>query len=861
MKKLLYVLLGLVILLAAGFFWIKQKHSPTYSGELKLAGLSAPVDVRFDNFGVPHIEASSAEDAYQALGYIHAMDRLFQMEMMRRVGTGTLAELLGPGLVNIDKFFRTLGIPQHAKWSTETWMSKEQLADKEMLNNNNSLSPEQKQMRKSVEAYIKGVNAFIEAGKLPLEYTLLGSKPREFTLNDMHAIVGYMSFTFASALKTDPLVTKIERQLGSAYLNALSIHTSPEHFKIPVHYPSRNPVDRTIITDSSNRNDSSSSALNSAGFIKEDKAHIALGAKRQNFTDDKHLTTHTDYENTVSGLLKNMPLPPFLGSNAWVIAPSHTASGKVLFSNDTHIGFSQPSVWYEAHIEYPGFSFYGNHLAGVPFALVGHSRHHSYGLTMFINDDMDLYEEKTDPTNSTSVLSGDSSIAFRERIDTILVKDSATVLLKIRETHHGPVMNEVMPELAEITSSPVSSWWVYLLEPTQALEATWKLSHAKTMQDVEAAARLIHAPGLNVMYGDSTGNIAWWAAAKLPIRPSHVNSKTLLNGSSGNDDILGWYAFENNPMSINPSSGLVISANNQPDTMNNGIFFPGYYYPGDRYERIRKTLSSRSDWSQENIKDLQTETINERHPQHAAYLLAAVDADRYKKFKPALDSLKNWRGTHELNDIAPTLYYKWVYHVLKAMTEDELGEASFKGLLETFLLKQSLTKMLREENQPWWDNKKTLEKETRTIIINKALEISLEELSDQYGRDASKWYWKESILSEHPHPLGAKKPLDIIFNVKTDPLEANGEGVNKLAFTMNGEGKYKVSSGPALRILLDFSNVDASESILPTGQSGNIFSPHYDDQAALFVQGKYRLQLMNKEDIEKTAKSTLRLIP
>lgn len=195
------------------------------------------------------------------------------------------------------------------------------------------------------------------------------------------------------------------------------------------------------------------------------------------------------------------------------------------------------------------------------------------------------------------------------------------------------------------------------------------------------------------------------------------------------------------------------------------------------------------------------------------------------------------------------------------MTEDELGEASFKGLLETFLLKQSLTKMLREENQPWWDNSKTPEKETRTIIINKALEISLAELSDQYGSDASKWYWKESILSEHPHPLGAKKPLDIIFNVKTDPLEANGEGVNKLAFTMNGEGKYKVSSGPALRILVDFANVDASESILPTGQSGNIFSPHYDDQAALFVQGKYRPQLMNKADIEKTAKSTLRLIP
>ena len=876
MKRLLIILLSLLTLLFAGFLWLKKSHSPVYKGELEMVGLQSPVDIRFDQFGIPHIGAAAAEDAYQALGYVHAMERLFQMEMMRRVGTGTLAELLGPDLVKVDKFFRTLGIPQHAIRSSEAWnLSAAGSPSSTSLPSPTSspassispasagsagsavslpaetshLNSEQKLMRKCVDAYIRGVNAFIQEGKLPIEYTLLGTKPRPFTLTDIHAIIGYMSFTFASALKTDPLVTLIERKLGKDYLDAMAVHTQPEHFKIPVHYPDSSPSRPKFPMAPSAQNPSTQTPsvqpFSTQNIMRKSPALA--------------------FENTVTGMLKNLPAPLLLGSNAWVIAPSRSASGKVLFANDTHIGFSQPSVWFEAHLEYPGFSFYGNHLAGVPFALVGHSRLHSYGLTMFINDDMDLYEEKPLPNDSSRVQSADSSTQIRERMDSILVKDSAAVLFRIRETHHGPIMNDVMPELAEITSLPVSSWWVYLQFPTRALEATWNLSHARSMQDAENAARLIHAPGLNVMYGDADGNIAWWASALLPIRPPHVNPKGLLDGASGNDEILGWYPFENNPQSVNPPSGFVISANNQPDTMSNGVFFPGYYYPGDRYERIRKSLSNNTRWTQDAMKKLQTETINERHPQHAAFMLASIKTDpdlhRYQEYKPALDALKNWKGTHELSEIAPTLYYKWLYHTLRYMMEDDLGEAAFSTLLESFFLKQSLTRLLQQDHHPWWDDRNTSAQENKQAIISKALEKSLGELTNQFGSDASKWKWGECIISEHPHPLGAKKPLDKIFNVKTQPLEANGEGVNKLAFTLNGEGKYKVTSGPALRILLDFANVDASESVLPTGQSGNVFSPHYNDQAELYVRGEYRSQLMNPGKIRNSAHSRLLFKP
>ena len=358
MKKLASVFGALLFVIVLGILGFIVWQTPSYKGELQLSGLEKEVEVYFDNYGVPHIYAQTETDAYRALGYIHAKERLFQLEMMRRVGSGTLAEFLGPDLLEIDQFFHTLGIPKHAKESTEAFLAQGDT-----------------QWKRAADAYVAGVNEFIEKGQLPVEYLLLGEKPRVYTLKDMHSILGYMSFTFAMGLKTDPLVTKMARELGPDYLASLSVQTLPEHHVIPNHYPDSLKTENLLVT------------------------------------------------SELTALLEKLPVPLLEGSNAWVISGSRTKSGQVLFNNDTHIGFSSPSVWFEAHLEYPGFSFYGNHLAGIPFGLVGHSRHHSVGLTMFENDDQDFFEEKLNPSNPNEILIGEQAFPITSRKEIIQVKD------------------------------------------------------------------------------------------------------------------------------------------------------------------------------------------------------------------------------------------------------------------------------------------------------------------------------------------------------------------------------------------------------------------------------------------------------
>lgn len=790
MRKVGAFLGGLVLLLALGLLVFIFLHSPQYKGEIEINGLSEETTAYFDEYGVPHIYASDASDAYRALGYLHAQDRLFQLEMMRRVGTGTLAEFLGPDVVEIDQFFRTLGIPKHAQTSTEFWNSQPD-------------SP----WKTATEAYMSGVNEFIQNGTLPVEYLLLGEKPREFTINDIHGIIGYMSFTFGMALKTDPLITKMTRELGEEYLEALSIETLPEHHFIPNFYPDSVP------------------------------------------------------NGNLSSLLEKLPVPLLEGSNGWVVSGSKTKSGKVIFANDTHIGFSSPSVWYEAHIEYQGFSFYGNHLAGVPFGLVGHSRHHSVGLTMFENDDQDFFEIKLNPNNSNEYQFGDEFLPFSVRKDIISVKGQDPVEIEIKETIHGPIVNSVVPEIASLTDNPVSSWWVYTMEPTRALESIYQINHAQDLEDMEAAASLIHAPGLNIMYGDSLGNIAWWAAGKLPIRSEKVHSKIFADGSDPESMPQGWYPFSLNPRSINPPSGFVASANNQPDTLQNGVLYPGYYFPGERWKRIADAINSKDDWTIQEMKAIQLEVMNTDHAQIAKIMLSQIPDFDFEGKERVKSLLENWDGNHELSSSIPTIYYKWLYHVLRLAMEDELGKEAFESYLGSFVMIRSNLPFIRNFNHPWWDKVNTSEKENASQIFSESLKITLQELEAQFGDNINSWDWEKAVILEHPHPLGSQKPLDKIFNVKTDPVPANDESVNKLAFKLNGEGIYKVTSGPAMRILLDFMDADRSLSVLPTGQSGNRFSKHYRDQASLYTKGKYRYQLMDKNEIVESAKDSLIMTP
>jgi penicillin amidase len=784
MRLLIRIGFGLLLLLAvaavAGWWFIRSKN-PVYEGSLSLNNLKQPVEVYFDAYAIPHIYAQNEEDAYRALGYLHAQERLFQMEMIRRVGAGRLAEILGPDLLGADKLFRTLGINSFAERQAGLFLSADTAA-----------------YQRATFAYIDGVNQYIETGPTPVEFTLIGIPKTPFTPEDLYRIVAFMAFGFAEGIVHDPLLQYIRDTYGDEYLSDLALQTPPDAVRIK----------------------------SFTGQVRTGELTAALG-------------------RAVAGIR----IPQFIGSNGWAIAGHRTASGSPILENDTHMGFAQPAVWYEAHIEYPGYSFYGHHLAGLPFGVLGQSRRHGWGITMFENDDTDFFVETVNPEDSTQVRFRDRWETLDTRKETIKVKGQDDVTLTVRVSRHGPIMNGLLDGMPDSGGKPVALSWVLHMADHPLVQTLYDLNHSKSLDHFRSGVARLAAPGLNIMYADKEGNIAWWAAAKLPIRPPHVNSKLFLDGSSGADEYLGFHDFSKNPQSVNPPWGYVYSANNQPDTVG-GNYFPGYYYPKSRAGRIESLLRDEKKWTAEDVRQVNQDVVSLAAPGIAALLIEGAGAVSNDGEKAAIEQLRTWNGDHQRGDLAPGLYYVWLSFTLSDMMRDELGDTLFSQLMKYSLIKNSFEKLLGNENSPWWDNVQTEAKETRVAVVQGALTKTLRTLSDRYGSDPTAWTWERMHTLTHPHPLGQAEPLDKLFNVGPIGVPGGMEVINNLSFEPGDTtGHFHVGFGPALRKITDFADPENGITMSPTGQSGHRFSGHYADQAQAYAEGKFRKMMMNKEEI------------
>ncbi len=778
--KILQITGVVALVLIVGMYFYLQHIKPVYKGEMKIAGLGSEVEVWFDNYGIPHIYAQNKEDLYKVLGYVHAQERLWQMELVRRIAPGRLSEILGKDLLETDKFFRTLGI--HIS-------SKKAAADLQSTTD----SP----MYREASAYLAGINEYVANGPTPLEYTLLGVEKTPFTLEDVYNAVGYMSFSFAAAHKTDPLVNHIYTQLGADYLRDLGIYGDSTREIIP-------------------------------SYVDYEQAGAAISAN-------------------ILKILDRLPASPFIGSNSWVLAPSRTTSGKVLFANDPHIGFSQPAVWYEAYLQAPGFELYGYYLAGYPFAILGHNRKMAVGLTMLENDDVDFYSETPHPTDPTKYKVKDAWVPFVTRDEVIKVKSESDVLIKVKSTGHGPIVNEVLGERAG--EQPLAMWSVYNMLDNKLLHATYRLNNAKSIDDVSDAASQIFAPGLNVMYGDADGKIGWWATAKLVKRPAHVNSFVFLNGAEGADDPVGYYLFEENPHAVDPPSGYVYSANNQPDSID-GYLYPGYYMPEDRARRIKTLLDANGKWDMEGFKKMLLDENSPVATELAGILAESVDeANLGTTEKRALSIVAGWDGSFAADAIAPTIYSRWIYEVMNLAMHDELDSANFALFLSTDLRKRTLARLLNNPESVWWDNTTTAQRETREDIISDAFVATVAFLEEDLGTDVERWRWEAVHTLTHNHALGIVPLLGKLLNVGAFAASSGEEVINNLGYSISGTGRYPVTFGPSTRRVIDFADIENSESILPTGQSGVISSEHYDDQAEMFVKGEFRKMILKKEEL------------
>lgn len=783
-KKFFLFIIALVFILGIVVYAYLYSTKPQYEGELSLKNISKETEVYFDDYGVPHIYATNEKDALTVLGYVHAQDRLWQMELLRRIAPGKLSEIFGVKALDNDKLFLALGIDEN---------SEDAIA---------KLDKNSKAYQLAM-AYLDGVNQYLENGKTPIEFTLLGIEKKPFTLKDVYNTMGYMAFSFACAQRTDPLMTDLKNKLGDSYMKELGIDLSFNLTKI-------------------------------------------------NSNNDKITQTYVEASKAVADLLDSSPFPPFIGSNAWVVGPQKSASGKVLFANDPHITYSQPGTWYEAHISAPEQEMYGYYLAGVPFPLLGHNRQYAYGLTMFENDDADFYQEELNPANVNQYKTAQGYKDFGTRSKTIQVKDSTSVTLNIKDTQHGAVMNGVLKDFNP--KQPVSFYWIYTHGENKILDAIYTLSHSRNLEEFRKGVSYIVAPGLNIMYGDAQNNFAWQTSGKLYKMGKGLNPNYILNGANGVDDKLEFLDFDKNPRAINPSWNYVYSANNMAHEID-GYGYPGYYLPEDRAKRIVSLLESKNKWSKADFEKMlhdDTSIVSASITQNFCKWLDVSQLDATEK--EALKVLQQWKGSNTTQEVAPTIYNKWMYFYLKATFEDEMGELEFKQFLKTHVMKQCVDNQSRLVNSVWWDNVRTKNvKENRSAILTQSFKETIANLSGQLGSDVAAWKWGKVHQVEYKHPIGSLALFRPFFNVGMFEAPGSNEVINNVMFYYTDADHYEVSAGPSTRRIIDFSDIDNSMSILPTGQSGNPMSKHYNDQAQMYIDGKFRKMKMNRKEIEATS--------
>ncbi|MBB3283600.1 penicillin acylase family protein [Mitsuaria sp. BK037] len=782
---------------AAAAAWHVHQKLPQRDGELQLSGLSAPVTVRYDEWGVPHIDARNEDDLYRALGYLHAQDRLFQMEMLRRLARGELAEVLGPKLVDTDRLFRALGIRQRA----------DELAAA------SAAITAQPGATRALYAYLDGVNQYQATRPAPLEFEVLGIPKRPFTAADTYSIAGYLAYSFAAAFRTEPALTAVRDQLGPDYLRIFDLDWHP------------------------------------SGVLEPQ----ALDAPRGRFPDVAPMLARLAAVGDQAAALAG--LPQFEGSNAWVVSGSRTVSGKPLLAGDPHIAYSAPAVWWEAHLRTPQFELYGHHLALNPMALLGHNRRFGWSLTMFQNDDVDLIAEKVNPANANEVWYQGRWVAMTARQETLKVKGQPDQVLTLRRSPHGPIVNDALP--GDRGERPVAMWWAFLETENPVLDGFYRLGRADTLDRARDAASLVHAPGLNIVWANASGDIAWWAAAKLPQRPPGVNPAFVLDGATGEADKPGFLPFSANPHEENPARGYIVSANFQPtgDTP-----VAGYYNLAERGRRLDGLLSQGKRWDIHNSQALQLDVQTDYGPRVLRPIIPLLRGSASVEEQPLVEALVRWNGAYKADAVAPVLFQQFTAELLRAALKDELGEAQFENLRRTRALDHALPRLMADADSPWWDDRSTPQRETQTDIVRRAWKATVAHLQATLGPDSGTWRWDAVHTLTHEHPLGRQKPLNRIFNVGPFPVPGGHEVPNNFA-QRNGSGPWPVVYGPSTRRLIDFARPQEALGVNPVGQSGVWPDAHYADQAALLAQGRYRREWLDEADVRAHSNGLLVLKP
>jgi len=809
----LWILGFLVILVGAVAWWFIYRPLPQFDGSISLPGLQQQVTVDRDGWGVPHIQAASPEDAAEAQGYVMAQDRLWQLDLLRRVARGQLSEILGERTLQIDKDFRTLGLGR--------------VADREAT----SLEPEP---RKILEAYARGVNQFIDQhqGNLPLEFSMLRYKPQPWKSADTLAISGYMYRTLADTREREINRAKVTARAGADRAKDLfSVESPLDHFVVGDPNVPNDGSQRTASDpDEDDDDDMQPDTVFKAGLVKPNGASLEKGAP--------DLTS--ELARSVVEFLKatNNEVRAGLGSNNWVVSGAHTATGKPLLANDTHLELMMPSIWYEVHVTAPGWNVKGFALPGSPMVIIGHNDRIAWGFTNNGADVLDLYIETFNPA-APDEYHAKGAWAKAQIIDeTIRVKGRSDEHLQVVVTRHGPVVHRE-------GDKGYAMRWTATEPGGLANSYTW-LGTARNWKEFREAMKRVWGPAQNAVYADVEGNIGYVMAARVPTRKKG-HGEVPVPGDPDDYEWTGYIPFEQLPQALNPDSGLIATANAR-------VVGPNYKpYLTDRWEepyrtaRIYDLLHDRHDLRVEDMLKVQTDTYSYPHVFLAEQLLAAAKTvkPRDPRAQQLIDGLKDWNGIADANSPQSSFLFAARNSALKLVLEPVLGEeAALYQWRSTTFLQRTLTDRPSIWLPAAYKNYDELLAAAADDAVKKLAENSKSDLVDD-------WAWKKFNSLDMFHPLGRDGLLKTFLSITGKPQSGTIYSVRAASKT----------HGPAMRFVANPANWDESILLIPSGESGQPGSSHYSDQFSYWYEGKPILAPFSEAAEAKAKKHTLTLKP
>ncbi len=810
MKNYKHILFGLlivlIVLIITSFFYTRRiirKSFPVEKGLISISELKEEVRIYRDEFGVPYIEASNEDDLFFALGFVHAQDRLFQMDITRRAGMGKLSEILGVEALEYDLMFRVAGFDELAK----------------KLYNNSS-----EQSKNICKNYVKGINSFLKMSKrnYPIEFDLLNYEPDKWEPYHIYLISRLIAWELNLGWWTD------------AVFGQLAIKLPKEKFEqvIP-DYPEDGPV-----------------IIKSKGIPQKTKSGL-YQISRTNLIDEnlsfelKNLLQSHLNLRTFLGL--NLS---YSGSNSWAISSKLSESGKPILANDPHLMYSMPSKWYIVSLNSPTLKAAGVSIPGSPVIVIGKNDRLAWGLTNLMLDDCDLYYETIDSSFSKYLVDGEwKELSFR--VDTIKVKDSSDVIIKIPHTIRGPIINFGNALLRKKKNIPFLSmrWTGY--ELSDELMTFYKINKAKDYLEFKDALRHFGSPAQNFLCADIDGNIFYKAAGKIPIKKieNHLLPK---DGSLSENDWKGFLSFEVQPEILNPEEGF-ITTNNNPPSENSKNLIGSLWEPHSRAKRIQQLLSSKEKFGIDDFIKFQMDVVSPFAIDISKKIVESFENVRIKDefIYKAIEMFRYWTGEMKTYDVPSTIYQEFLIRLLENTFIDEMGDDLYKeflivGNVPLRVIYNLIIKEIPNDTLSIFDNIKTERIETKNDIIRISLIEAIENLQEKYGNDIYQWQWGKHHQVIFRHLFSGKSSIvDKVIN--SSSYRIGGDQTTLLNTSFRFQSPFENYLGPSMRQIVDLSRIDSSLIIITSGQSGHVAHKNYKDQILKWLNGEYILLQTKKE--------------